>query len=124
MTLAGMVALDEAALICDLAETYGIYDYRQLPPRTVAVLSVGLRENARIMKKLAGAEDVPELKVQLLAIIADRIVHAKPQDSIYNLLMHKEIKDVQSGDSRRIVGKAFDTPEEFMKARYGGGSDG
>lgn len=33
-----MIRADEDALVCDLAETYHIYNYRQLPARQVAVL--------------------------------------------------------------------------------------
>ena len=40
-----MIAVDENALICDLAETYGIYNYRQLPPTLVAVFSLGYEMN-------------------------------------------------------------------------------
>ena len=32
-----MIKTDEDALICDLAETYRIYDYKQLPAYQVAV---------------------------------------------------------------------------------------
>ena len=49
-----MIAIDENALICDLAETYHIYDYRSLPAHLVATFSVGLREDARIWKKISG----------------------------------------------------------------------
>ena len=49
-----MVALDEDALICDLAETYGVYDYRALPLQTVATLGLGLSYNSRIKQKMAG----------------------------------------------------------------------
>ncbi len=126
MTLAGMVNLDEAALICDLAETYGIYDYRQLPLRTVAVLSAGLRDDARIIKKANNVERVPDMQLQLLAIIADRLVHAKPKESIYYALMGQapEAEKHDEGDKKTIKGMTFDSPEAFMKARYGGGKDG
>lgn len=49
-----MVALDEDALICDLAETYGVFDYRALPLQTVATLGIGLNYNSRIKQKMAG----------------------------------------------------------------------
>ena len=62
---------DEAALICDLAETYHIYDYRSLPAKLVATLSAGLRENSRIKMRMAGAPASQE--TILLATIADRI---------------------------------------------------
>ena len=47
-----MIAVDENALMCDLAETYGIYHYRQLPPTLVAVFCSGLRENSRIKNEV------------------------------------------------------------------------
>lgn len=66
-----MIELDEDALICDLAETYNILDYRSLPPSLVATLSVGLRDNSRIKMKASGLT-VPQ-ETLLLASIADRV---------------------------------------------------
>lgn len=66
-----MIAENENALICDLAETYNVYDYRQLPPSKVAVFAMGLRDDSRIKMKLSGQE-VP-LETLLLAGISDRL---------------------------------------------------
>lgn len=66
-----MLNLDEDALICDLAETYSIYDYRSLPLSLVATLSAGLRENSRIIMKMCGIPATQE--TLMLAGIADRI---------------------------------------------------
>ena len=66
-----MILLDEDALICDLAETYQIYDYRSLPVKLVATLAAGLRDNSRI-KLLASGSPVSQDTI-LLACIADRI---------------------------------------------------
>lgn len=64
-----MVATDENALICDFAETYHVYAWRQLPARTAATLAAGLSPDSRIMRRLSG---VPaKLEHILLAIIAD-----------------------------------------------------
>ena len=71
MILAGMISTDEHALICDLAETYHIFDYRSLPVKLVATLSAGLRDDSRIKRKLAGAKGSGE--EILLATIADRL---------------------------------------------------
>ncbi|WP_070008887.1 hypothetical protein [Streptococcus agalactiae] len=49
-----MLKMDEDALVCDLAETYHIYDYKQLPPLKVAVFSLGLREESRINRVISG----------------------------------------------------------------------
>lgn len=66
-----MVGLDEEALICDLAETYNIYDYRQLPPSRVAVFACGLKNESRIKMKLSG-QKIP-MDTLLLAGISDRL---------------------------------------------------
>lgn len=66
-----MIATDEDALICDFAETYGIFGYRELPVCTAATLAVGLRENSRIKIKLR--DEKIDLKTMLLASIADRL---------------------------------------------------
>lgn len=47
-----MICTDKDALICDLAETYKIYNYQELPVSLLATLSVGLRENSRIKMKI------------------------------------------------------------------------
>lgn len=66
-----MISEDEEALICDLAETYNIYDYKQLPPTRVAVFAFGLKDTSRIKMKLSG-QKVP-LETLLLAGIVDRL---------------------------------------------------
>lgn len=71
MTLALMRATDEDALVCDLAETYGIYDWRSFPVTLVATLATGLREDARINLKLSG-QPFP-LNLTLLASAVDRL---------------------------------------------------
>ena len=80
-----MVATDEDALICDLAETYQIYDYRRLPLKMVAVFSFGLRENSRIKMKMNDIE-VP-FETLLLAGIQDKL----------NVLIWQQTKDGMNG---------------------------
>lgn len=46
-----MIRLDEGALICDLAETYHVLNYRELSPKLVATLASGLSIDSRIKKK-------------------------------------------------------------------------
>ncbi|MBQ4177615.1 MAG: hypothetical protein II640_09125, partial [Lachnospiraceae bacterium] len=50
-----MINADEDALICDLAETYGIFDMESLPVKLVATLAMGLRGDSRIKMKISGA---------------------------------------------------------------------
>jgi hypothetical protein len=111
-----MIATDEDALICDLAETYHIYNYRGLPVQTLAALSVGLRDNARIKMKMAGFR--VDTTTMLLASIADSLhilvwqntenghngVHIPP--SIFNQITGAD-------DQSQSQNESFDTPEDF-----------
>ena len=83
-----MIKVDENALICDLAETYQIYNYRQLPPSTVAIFCIGLRDDSRIKMKLSGAKVSPN--ILLLSGIIDRL----------NLLLWSKTKDGLKGINR------------------------
>ena len=83
-----MIGKYEEALICDLAETYQIYDYRQLPPSRVAVFSIGLRDNSRIKMKLN--DQKVSMETSLLAGIVDRL----------SLLVWAQTKEGQKGVKR------------------------
>lgn len=83
-----MIALDEDALVCDLAETYQIYDYKQLPLNEVAVFAYGLRDDSRI-KQMMSDQIVP-LETTLLASIVDRL----------SLSLWLQTKDGQKGVNR------------------------
>lgn len=115
-----MIHTDRSALICDLAETYGLYDIGSLPVSTVAILASGLRDNSRIKMKLAGTAASNELL--LLAHAVDRLT----------LLVWQNTRDGQKGRNKpesiaeRIIygdqGKTFRTnafasPEAFEEAR-------
>lgn len=71
MTLAGMIRINEDALICDMMETYHITDYRSLPASLAGKLASGLRENSRIKMEMSGLSC--GLDILLLSIIADRL---------------------------------------------------
>ena len=86
-----MVALDEDALICDLAETYGIYNYRALPLQTVATLCIGLSVNSRIRMRQAGLET--SFDTYLLAQAVDAL----------NVLCWMKTKDGEKGRNRPFM---------------------
>jgi hypothetical protein len=71
MFLAHALAIGRAELMCDLAEIYHIYDLKQLPPKTVAVFSYGLRESSRLKMKLEGTRCSTEQLI--LSMIYDRV---------------------------------------------------
>ncbi len=113
-----MIKADEEALICDLAETYRIYDYRQLPAVQVAVFSAGLHDSSRIKLKLSG-QKVP-METLLLAGLYDKV----------NLLIWSKTENGQKGVNRPISiteeltstqkerkEQVFDSGEEFERVR-------
>lgn len=83
-----MIKIDENALICDLAETYHIYNYKQLPPFKVAIFAIGLRDNSRTKIKLSGSKVSPE--ILLLSGIHDRL----------SLLLWSKTKDAEKGRNK------------------------
>lgn len=115
-----MLKLDKDALICDLAETYGIYDWRSLPVRTVATLSAGLRDDSRIMMKLSG--QTVSARDQLLAGIFDHvalIMWSKTKDAEHNRNRPKSILMAMlhpEGKGNNDLMK-YASGEDFMKDR-------
>lgn len=61
-------------LVCDMAEVYGIYDWRALPLPTAATLAQGLPPTSRTARALSGTKST-DVKEILLAILADRVGH-------------------------------------------------
>lgn len=110
-----MISNNESALICDLAETYQIYNYRSLPVKLVATLSVGLRENSRIKMEING-DKIP-LDTSMLVLLLDSIhmlrwelsgAKGKKPESIYlKITETKKESDVM----------AFNSGEEFEEYR-------
>ena len=113
-----MLAVDRTALICDLAETYGILDYKVLPVETLAALSVGLRENSRIKMKLSGAKAQPDFL--LLAAAVDRLsllVWSKTKDAEKGRKRPKSLVEVLNGKKKESDVMAFNTSEEWERAK-------
>ena len=112
-----MIREDEHALICDMAETYHIYDYKALRPSLAAILAVGLPACSRIKRKLAGQKH--DMETLLLACIADSL----------NLLVWFNSKDGQNNTNRpkSILSElteeeteefaAYDSIQEYEAAR-------
>ena len=71
IALSAMIRLDEDALICDIAETYNVINFRELPPLKVAILACGLRVNSRIRSKMAGLK-IP-IDLLMNANVVDRL---------------------------------------------------
>lgn len=115
-----MIATDEQALICDLAETYQIYDYKSLPASKVATFSVGLRDNSRIKMKLNGAKASQDILIG--SMIADRLgllVWMMSEDGHKGANKPPQLLDIILGIERTENSDTlvFETPEAFETAR-------
>ena len=96
-------------MICDLAETYHIFNYRELPVKLLAALVSGLRADSRVKMKITGAK-VPD-NIAILSLIYDRLTQwnwANSEDgrhnrnrpkSLYEQLTKETEPDVMSFDS-------------------------
>lgn len=112
-----MVKADEDALICDMAETYHIYDWRKLPIRYVAILACGLSDDSRIKRKLSGQKASTD--IMLKAIIADAvnfIAWCQTEDAKKKKNRPKSIyAQLIKPESEKTAG--FNTVEAFEAAR-------
>ena len=103
-----MLKINEEAVICDLAETYNIYDYKSLDLNYIAILALGLRDNSRI--KLQMADMSVTLDQMLLGALVDRLT----------LLLcgnRDKVTLVTEAFSKKETIRGFDTGEEFLKER-------
>ena len=110
-----MISADRDALVCDLAETYGIFDFRALPVSLLATLAVGLRDDSRIKMRLAGARATKsEL---LLAAAVDRLsmlLWAQTEDGRNGVNRPQSVFSViQGAEKKDGPVEAFETADEF-----------
>nr|DAU60837.1 MAG TPA: protein of unknown function (DUF5361) [Caudoviricetes sp.] len=126
-----MIKLDEDALICDLAETYNIYDYKQLPLSKVAVFSYGLRDDSRIKKLMS--DQIVSLDTLLLSLMVDKLslsLWLQTKDgqkginqpkSIASQFIHRE--EEKEEDREYLVfqsGEDFENYRKSLLAKMGG----
>lgn len=114
-----MISEDRDALLCDLAETYGIFDFRALPVSTLATLAVGLRDDSRIKMKMHGT-NVSRIET-LLAAAVDRLSMlwwAKTEDGHHNTNRPKSMLSILIGEPQKQESdvEAFDSGDEFDSA--------
>lgn len=110
-----MIAADEDALTCDFAETYHVFNWRELPIDLAATLAFGLREDSRIKQKISG--QTYTMDTLLTAVVADRLGDvlrfltrgkAKPESTVKAL--------VGSEKKKKTDHRTFSSLEEFRQA--------
>lgn len=110
-----MYELDREALICDLAETYKIYEFDKFSLNKIAIFAKGLREDSRIRMKMSQSKF--NVKESLLAGILDRLT----------LILYSKTKDAEKGKNypKLLLDEAekkedlqgFMSSEDFEKMR-------
>ena len=120
MILAEYLSLSEDALICDMAETYGIYDIYQFKPSYIGTLAHGLRSTSRIKQLKTGIKVSDDMLIA--AYSADKLANLvwmlsedgsnglKKPKSILNILLKQD----EPKADRDVV--SYDSPEEFEAA--------
>lgn len=114
IALAVMLCVDKDAVICDLAETYHILDYKALPVPLLAVLCSGLRDDSRIKMKMANATYIPPSIV--LPQIADTLTvfrYAFSKDAGEPKLM----TEIMAGHTTPKTEHGYASPAEYNAAR-------
>lgn len=123
-----MLSVDRDALLCDLAETYGIYAFTSVSVTVLATLAVGLRDNSRIKMKMRG-ERLTKTEM-LLAAIVDRLsilVWHNTENGKQGINPPKSVLDALNGNEKADKeiqvfdgGDAFDDEwERITGVRYG-----
>ena len=113
-----MLAASETDLICDLAETYGVMDYKALPLKTVAALSSGLRDDSRIKMRITGRTlETPQMMGAAIIDYLARLVWMQTKDGQKNRNHPESLLDKLLGKNHHDDIKTFDTFEEFEAAK-------
>lgn len=120
-----MINIDEDALVCDLAETYHIYDYKSLPCKKVGIFACGLRNDSRIMMRISGSSITIE-QMMLASIVDNTRMNAwlqssdavsgsnKPSSLLAKLLNEEKEDDIVAF----VSGQEFD--DEWRRLTAGG----
>lgn len=111
-----MLGIDRDAVICDLAETYHVLDYKELPVMTLATLCAGLHDDSRIKTRMMGIHKIAPSFA--LVRVADMLTVIN-----YSLTAKKGAKlptlyqDIMTGKQEKKTTSGFSSIEEFEEAR-------
>lgn len=109
-----MLSVDRDAVVCDLAETYHVLDYRSLPVTTLATLCAGLHDDSRIKMKLMDMQRIaPSITYVHMADTLTMILHALIGDKNKPTLY----QDIMTGKQTKKKSTGFSSIEEFEEAR-------
>ena len=120
MILASMIERGEDALICDLAETYHIYEMRSFRASYIATLAAGLREDSRIMMLFSGNKIRPSLLLQAASL--DKLAllwWAETKDGQKNRNRPESVVESLTKENKQTEEPpiVFESAEEFNRVR-------
>ena len=122
-----MLNLDEDAVICDLAETYQVYNYRSLPLHLVATFVCGLGQNSRIKKKISNEEfTTTELLLMKISDCLQLLVWQNTADGMKGKNRPTLLSE-RLFNSKKTTSLGFNSIEEFELTRQAiirGGNNG
>ena len=113
-----MAALAPDELVCDMAETYHVLDWRALGLPLAATLAGGLRETSRTCMALNHAPITTD--TLLLGAMADSLqllVWSKTKDAQHGRTRPAPVLDTLLGTARRRKVTGFATAAEFEAAK-------
>jgi hypothetical protein len=112
-----LIDLCEDEIICDLAETYHIYDYREWPLNKVAIFVCGLKEDSRTMLIYSGQK--VSFEKYMLASAVDSlnfIAWSKTKDAAKGRKQPKRFVDILLGKNEKNDLQKFQSGEDFLSA--------
>ena len=120
-----MITVGEDELICDLAETYGIYKYRAYSPLYIGTLAAGLRDDSRIKMKVSGERlSISQLLAAMTVDKLANLVWMQSKDGVKGRNKPVSVVEQLRGSaSKPSEIHGFDSPEEFQKAWQSAGGD-
>lgn len=118
MFLAHVLNVCEDEFICDLAETYGILDYKELRVSLLATLCFGLDEDSRVKKHISGL-NISRTTMLLSASLdaLNFLAWTKTKDSHLGIGKPKSVlKSLTSIKSKSDV-ESYESVEDWEKAK-------
>ncbi len=112
-----MLGFDKDAVICDLAETYNILDYKSIPVLTLAALCVGLHDDSRIKMRMMGLTKIaPSFALIRIADVLSIINYAlTAKEGTQAPALYQDVMTGKQNQKKKTSG--FSSIEEFENAR-------
>lgn len=111
-----MLGVDRDAVICDLAETYHVFDYKAIPVMTLATLCAGLHDDSRIKMRMMGLHRIaPSFALVRAADMLTVINYSLTAKQ--GVKIPKLYQDIMIGKQKKKRTSGFSSIEEFEKAR-------